>query len=83
MGVHPESGAPIKLLAGRYGPYVTDGTTNASLPKGAEPSALTREEAVALLRARAEGAPAKKAKRPARKATGAAKATKRTGKKGT
>jgi DNA topoisomerase-1 len=67
-------------MAGRYGPYVTDGTTNASLPKGADPAAMTLPEAVALLRARAEAGPARKPRRPARKATGA---TKRPGKKGT
>jgi DNA topoisomerase-1 len=65
LGPHPDTGATIKLLAGRYGPYVTDGTTNASLPKGADPAAFTAEEAVALLRARA--GPAKKARRGAAK----------------
>ena len=80
LGVHPDTGAPIRLMAGRYGPYVTDGTTNASLPKGADPAAMTLPEAVALLRARAEAGPARKPRRPARKATGA---TKRPGKKGT
>ncbi len=59
LGPHPDTGATIKLLAGRYGPYVTDGTTNASLPKGADPATFTAEEAVALLRARAEAGPAK------------------------
>jgi DNA topoisomerase-1 len=68
---HPKSGAPIKLLEGRYGPYVTDGTTNASLPKGASPDALTPEEAASLIEARAGVAPKK---RPARRAGGARKA---------
>ncbi|HEV3365482.1 MAG TPA: type I DNA topoisomerase [Acidimicrobiia bacterium] len=75
LGPHPESGATIKLLAGRYGPYVTDGDTNASLPKGADPAAVTLEQAVELLAARAA---AGAAKRPARKAGGARKATKTT-----
>ena len=77
LGAHPASGAPIKLLAGRYGPYVTDGTTNASLPKGADPAALTLEQAVELLKARAEAGPAKK---PAKRRTAGGPA-KRTAKK--
>ncbi len=53
MGAHPQSGAALRILDGRYGPYVTDGTTNASLPKGTAPEALTLDEATALLEARA------------------------------
>jgi DNA topoisomerase I len=75
LGVHPDNGAAVKLLAGRYGPYVTDGTTNASLPKDADPAATTLEQAVELLRARAAAGPAKK---PARKAAVAKKASKST-----
>ena len=33
FGPHPTSGGEMKLMAGRFGPYVTDGTTNATLPK--------------------------------------------------
>jgi DNA topoisomerase-1 len=55
LGPHPESGAPIQVLSGRYGPYVTDGKTNASIPKGADPSSITIDQAVALLSARAAG----------------------------
>jgi len=59
----------MKLMAGRFGPYVTDGTTNATLPKTVEPDALTEEEAVALIDARAAKGPAKgKKKAPAKKA---------------
>jgi DNA topoisomerase-1 len=53
LGAHPESGTAVRILDGRYGPYVSDGTTNASLPKDVAPDALTMEDALALLRARA------------------------------
>jgi len=56
LGPHPKGGAPVNVLAGRYGPYVTDGATNASLPKGMTPEAVTMEQAAELLAARA-GAP--------------------------
>jgi DNA topoisomerase-1 len=60
LGAHPTNGAAVQVLAGRYGPYVTDGTINASLPKGADPAALSMEEAVALMKAREEAGPSKK-----------------------
>jgi DNA topoisomerase-1 len=53
-------GSTIKLLSGRYGPYVTDGTVNASLPKTSNPDALTYEQALELLAARRDMAPAPK-----------------------
>ena len=53
LGKHPESGAEVKILDGRYGPYVTDGTTNASVPKGTQVEAVTMPAAVELLAARA------------------------------
>ena len=58
----PVTEEPIKLLDGRYGPYVTDGQTNASLPKGAQVDEVTFETAVQLLAERAARAPAKKKK---------------------
>ena len=50
-------GATLRLLAGRYGPYVTDGTVNASIPRGTSPDAVTFEQAVELLEARRNAAP--------------------------
>ncbi|EGD58532.1 DNA topoisomerase I [Novosphingobium nitrogenifigens DSM 19370] len=70
IGAHPASGSEIRLMAGRYGAYVTDGTTNATLPKDKAGETLTLEEASALIDARAAAAPAKgKRKAPAKKAT--------------
>lgn len=68
LGADPASGAPILLKEGRFGPYVTDGETNASLRKGDTVEALTPERAAELLAdRRASGPPAKK-KAPAKKA---------------
>jgi DNA topoisomerase I len=64
-----EEGADIKLMNGRYGPYVTDGTTNATLPKDVAQDDLTLEIAIGLLAARAALGPAKKGKKaPVKKA---------------
>ena len=70
-----ENGTTIKVLAGRYGPYVTDGTTNASIPKTTAPEVLTYAQATELLAARKDAAPAARRGRPrprAVKATAAA-----------
>jgi DNA topoisomerase-1 len=60
LGVHPTSGGEIKVMPGRYGPYVTDGTTNATLPRDVKPEDVTEEQAIALIDARAAKGPAKK-----------------------
>ncbi|MCZ8017698.1 type I DNA topoisomerase [Novosphingobium sp.] len=69
FGPHPESGGEMKLMAGRYGPYVTDGTTNATLPRDQKPEDLTAEQATILLTEKAAKGPAKKGgrKKPAAK----------------
>ena len=52
LGAAPD-GKPIKLLKGKFGPYVSDGEVNATLPEGTEPNAITMEQALALIAARA------------------------------
>jgi DNA topoisomerase-1 len=71
LGLHPRTEVELKIMEGRYGPYVTDGTTHASLPKDMKPEALTLEEGAQLIDERAaKTAPKKKAKKaPAKKAS--------------
>ncbi|MGF3056908.1 type I DNA topoisomerase [Microbacterium sp. YY-01] len=88
----PVSGKPIRVRDGRFGPYVTDGETNVTIPRGEKPEDITFEKAVQMLadkrakgpakkRTTAKKAPAKKA--PAKKTTTAAKKTTTTAKKTT
>jgi DNA topoisomerase I len=90
LGDHPEGG-PITLRAGRFGPYVSHGKINATIPRSRDPETLTLEEAVSLIAAKAEagggGKPARKptkaaaaksdAKKPAAKKTAAKKTAKK------
>jgi DNA topoisomerase-1 len=59
----PVTKNPVQLLAGRFGPYVSDGETNASIPRDVAPEAVTFEMAVELLRVRAENPTAKRSSR--------------------
>ncbi len=63
LGAHPTTGTSLQLLEGRYGPYVTDGTTNASLPKDLLADDLTLERAVALLQEREASGPSQEGAR--------------------
>lgn len=76
LGNHPTEDGQIEVFAGRYGPYVQHGKIRATLPKSVEPEALTLEEALELLNAKAaKDVPAKKApaKKTATKKTAAKK----------
>ncbi|MFY8142147.1 MAG: topoisomerase C-terminal repeat-containing protein, partial [Caulobacter sp.] len=53
LGAHPEDGQPIRILSGRFGPYIKHGATTANVPRGKEPTEISLEEAVALLAERA------------------------------
>lgn len=72
LGEHPDEGGPITVHSGRYGPYVKHGKINATIPKGTEPDAVTMEQAVELIAARAAKAGKKK---PAAKKKAAPKKT--------
>ena len=73
LGAHPRSEAEIKLMEGRFGPYVTDGTTNATLPKSIALDELTLEEAAQLIDARAALGPPKGKKKASAKKKAAPK----------
>ena len=81
LGTPEGSETPIKLYDGRYGPYVSDGTTNASLPKDENPDELTLARALELIEARAAKGPAKKKKAAKKKATKKKAAKKKAAKK--
>jgi DNA topoisomerase-1 len=85
VGNDPASGKMITVRSGRFGPYVTDGETNASLRTGEDADAITLERAVELLSARRErvasGEVAAPKKRPAARKTAKKATTKKTAKK--
>ena len=72
FGADPASGKPVVLKSGRFGPYVTDGETNATLRRDDSPETITPERAFELLAEKRAKGPAKK---PARKTTTRKKTT--------
>lgn len=92
LGAHPDNAeAKLQVKNGRYGPYVTDGVVNATIPKGKDPTTVTASEAVELLKAREQKlrdqgkdprAPKKSAKKGTRKTSSRKKSsTKKSTKK--
>ncbi len=69
LGADPGSGKPVTVKDGRFGPYVTDGETNATLRKGDDPQSVTIERAAELLAEKRARGPAPK-KRAAKKTAG-------------
>lgn len=63
VGEHPGTGVEIVIKAGRYGPYITDGTTNVSLKKGEEAEEIELADAVERLKAKAAAGPGKRRRR--------------------
>ncbi len=85
LGDDPGSGKPVTVKDGRFGPYVTDGETNATLRKGDEPDSMTIERAAELLaekRARGPAPRKRAAKKTAKKTTKKRTAKKTTAKRG-
>jgi DNA topoisomerase I len=78
LGPDPATGKPMLVKDGRFGPYVTDGETNASLRKGDDVASITDERAAELLADRRARGPAK---RPAKKTTRKAPAKKAAAKR--
>jgi DNA topoisomerase-1 len=79
LGTDPVSGAAVVLKEGRFGPYVTDGTTNASLRKGDTVEGMTPERAVELLAERRDAPPRPGRARGPKKAAAKKTAAKKSG----
>lgn len=75
FGELPDAAGPVKVMSGRFGPYVTDGETNATLPRGTEPETLTPEQAQELLARKREAGPSTKKPARGKKAASPAKKT--------
>jgi DNA topoisomerase-1 len=67
IGAHPVSGAEMKLMAGRFGQYITDGSTNATVPKTEDGMTISLADAAALIDVRA-AMPPKPGKKPVKAA---------------
>ncbi|MCZ6729305.1 MAG: type I DNA topoisomerase [SAR324 cluster bacterium] len=81
LGKAEELDATVNLMSGRYGPYVTDGKINASVPRTINPDNLTLADAVELIKKRAAKGPAPKRSRRKAAAPGKGKVRKRAGPK--
>ncbi|MBT3676158.1 MAG: type I DNA topoisomerase [Candidatus Marinimicrobia bacterium] len=67
LGDHTTTGESLVLKSGRYGPYLTDGKVNASLPRDTDPEKMTLEEGVALIDKKRAAPPRKKKRKAAKK----------------
>ena len=67
LGDHTETGESLVIKSGRYGPYITDGKVNASLPQDADPEKITLEEGVVLIDKKRAAPPRKKRRKSNKK----------------
>jgi DNA topoisomerase-1 len=77
LGADPATGKPMVIKDGRFGPYVTDGETNASLRKADDVASISDERAAELLADRRARGPVKRTAKKATRKAPAKKATKR------
>ena len=83
LGEDPGTGKDVSIKDGRFGPYVTDGETNASLPRGVSPESLDLERAVEMLAEKRAKGPVKRKKTTRKKTASKKTAAKKTTKKKT
>lgn len=69
LGADPTSGKPVVVKDGRYGPYITDGETNVTVPRSEDPATLTATRAFELLAEKRAKGPAPKKKTATKKKT--------------
>ena len=67
LGYHTATGESLVIKSGRYGPYITDGKVNASLPRDADPEKITLEEGVVLIDKKRAAPPRKKRRKSTKK----------------
>ncbi|HAJ46742.1 MAG TPA: type I DNA topoisomerase, partial [Alphaproteobacteria bacterium] len=73
LGPHPEDGAPVRVMSGRYGPYVAHNKVYATIPRGSDPQEMTLEACLPLLAEKAAKGPGKKGPKKAAKPAAAPK----------
>ena len=84
LGTDPNSGKPVVIKDGRFGPYITDGTTNVTVPRASTVEDIDADQAYTLLaEKRAKGPAKKRGTRKTTKKTAAKKTTKKTAAKKT
>ncbi len=84
FGEHPDDGGAVRVLDGRYGPYVNHGRINVTLPKGTEPTEVTAEQALQWIAEKAaKKKPGRKKVAPKKKPAAKKAATKKTAPKKT
>lgn len=78
LGEHPDrEGVKLTIRSGRFGPYITDGTVNVSVPRTTQPDDLTMEEAIELYERKLAAGPSKRRKKSTKKKTAKKKTTKK------